>query len=163
MKKILIFLTCCLVGGCAYANPGTTLKFDPLNYEVYFYDTKDNDVELAELSYNVDTGAFAMKDLKIRNNASDVREANVAQMMAFVEQQRAANEGIIAAFNGLAELTNMLGLATSKVIRSMPDVDAGVEIDGVGSIGVETEGQGDAVDTGGDGEMLRPVGVDLPL
>ena len=59
-------------------------------------------------SYDPATGKFTIEKLVISNKSSPVIEANVQQMLAFAEQQRAANEGITAAFDGIAQTVSSL-------------------------------------------------------
>jgi hypothetical protein len=113
---------CLTVGtaGCAQIKP--TTKFGGTIFGWEFVDTKDNDIEIIDL--DVSPGAKSVKaaSIIIRNNSSDVIDANVAQMMAFVEQQRAANEGITAAFAGLAQSVQALGGALSGALARLPAV-----------------------------------------
>jgi hypothetical protein len=87
MKRILMCVVCVvLVGGCSLpANPKTEFNYGP----VRFYDSKDNDVEINNLTINPETGMYSVEKLTIRNNASDVRRANVEQIQAYTEQVKA--------------------------------------------------------------------------
>jgi len=96
-----VVLSC--IHGCAFIKPTTELQGPGWR----FTDTKDNDIDLV-CSYDPDTHAFKIEKLVISNKSSPVIEANVQQMLAFVEQQKAANEGIKAAFAGIAETVGSL-------------------------------------------------------
>jgi hypothetical protein len=78
------------------ANPTTSLTIDPYNRRISFKDNKDNDLNLKGFRFKGANGVSAdIDDLSIRNNASDVRLANVPQMMAVVEQINANWAGLI--------------------------------------------------------------------
>lgn len=76
-----------LLEGCAFITPTTELSGPGW----HFVDTKDNDIEFVG---NFESGKFIIEKLTISNKSSPVIEANVQQMLALVEQQKAANEGI---------------------------------------------------------------------
>lgn len=92
MKLTVISLLLCLPLGCAYANPRTELRAGPFGSLFQFHDSKDNDITIKGAEYNPDTQLFKIEELTIRNNASDVRTANVEQMKAHAEQIRAMSE-----------------------------------------------------------------------
>lgn len=84
------------LGIASCANPGTTVRVDPVSRTIYLYDTKDNGVELRGLVFkNSDGTEFRIDSFTLSNNASDVRRANA-------EQVRAVNEGWYA-FAALAQ------------------------------------------------------------
>ena len=99
----------CLGGcvlGCAFIKPTTQLSGGALGWE--FVDTKDNDIALEGASFDPASKTFKIEKLIIGNKSSPVIEANVQQMLAFVEQQKAANEGIKAVFAGLSDMMNVV-------------------------------------------------------
>lgn len=108
--------------GCAFIKPTTELAGPGW----HFVDTKNNDIEIVNLNVDPETKAVHADSIVVRNNASDVVTANVAQMMAFVEQQRAANEGIREAFVGITNTANAL----SGALLNLPTVRAAIRADG---------------------------------
>lgn len=122
------------IAGCAMITPHTQVGFDPARRMITFYDSKDNDVELDNVAYSPD-GGFTLEKLIISNKSTPVIEANVQQMLAFVEQQKAANEGIAVTLSGLANIVGQLsGVVTELqgVLRAMPSVSANVQAGTVG-------------------------------
>lgn len=84
LKSIRAALYVALITGHAgCANPQTKIWGGPFGWG--FSDSKDNNVELAEAGYNRESGEFSLKGLKIENNASEVRRANVEQIRAGYE------------------------------------------------------------------------------
>lgn len=85
-----VFTLVGLAGGCAAlpANPRTEIG----TWSWKFHNSKDVSIELDEASYNPQTKEGKLKGLQIIDNASDVREANVQQMVAMAEQIRAQGE-----------------------------------------------------------------------
>ncbi len=106
LMAVVVILGGCVLTGCAFIKPTTQLKAGIFGFE--FYDTKDNDVVVKGAHFNPETKEFTVDELTVANKSSPVIEANIAQMMAFVEQQHAANEGIKAAFDGLAQMTGLI-------------------------------------------------------
>jgi hypothetical protein len=81
---------CAAMLGCSLpTNPVTKFGFDPWSRTWQFCDSKDNDVEVKDLTVDPNTYAVTLGSLTIRNNASDVRRANVEQIQAYTEQVRA--------------------------------------------------------------------------
>jgi len=77
--------------GCSYpANPHTRFRYGPAE----FFDSKDNDVEVVGLEVEPTNGTYRVERLTIRNNASDVRRANVEQIQAYTEQVKALTQMI---------------------------------------------------------------------
>jgi len=95
------------ITGCAMITPHTQVGFDPVSRTVTFYDSKDNSIIVKNMTYDPE-GGFTLEELTIDNKSTPVIEANVQQMLAFVEQQKAANEGIIAFMGGLANIVGQL-------------------------------------------------------
>ena len=104
----LLVLSC----GCAFIKPITEIKGGPMGWR--FTDTKDNDVLVKNAIYNPDTGSFSVEEVNVSNKSSPVIEANVQQMLAFVEQQRAANEAILGV---MAELRQAVGILTGGTVE----------------------------------------------
>ena len=92
------------VPGCAFIKPTTRLAGP--GWE--FVDTKDNDIQIKNAKFDPETKGFSVEDLIVANKSSPVIEANVKQMLAFAEQQRAFNEGLQVAMTGLANIVNEL-------------------------------------------------------
>ena len=115
-------LACCvlLVCGCAFITPTTEFSFNPATGQARFVDTKDNRVEMKALkvSKNGD-GTFAcdVDSLMVENQSSPVIRENIGQMLAFTEQQRAANEGMQIAFQGLTSVVREL-VPLATVLRA---------------------------------------------
>ena len=107
LATIVLILGGCVLSGCAYNKPTTELSASAFG-GFKFYDSKDNDIIVKGAEFNPETKQFSVEELTVKNAASPVIDANVQQMLAFVEQQRAANEGIKAAFDGLATMTGLI-------------------------------------------------------
>ena len=76
-----------------------------------FVDTKDNDIELTDVTYDPNTHAGRIGKLTVRNNASD-------PIRAEIERIRASNEGMVSQvaymtgmMNGFAQLIGAAGRA----------------------------------------------------
>ena len=98
--------------GCGYANPRTIVRAGP----VYLEDSKDNDILLEGAEYNHKTGDLHIDKFTLRNNASDVRIANVEQLRLVNEQIRIHGENI----------AQSLGLITALAEKALP----GLKING---------------------------------
>lgn len=109
LMLVLVFATAVL-SGCAWFKPTTEIVFNPATGTVRFTDTKDNDIHFDKVSvvWNADDGSVLVDNFTAANKSSPVVYANVQQMLAFVEQQRAANEGITAALSGLNGIVQTL-------------------------------------------------------
>jgi len=134
VKCLVMSALCAMLCGCAFIEPHTQMSINPITRTVSFFDSKDNDIAIDSISFDATDKSFAMDGLVISNKSSSVIEANVQQMLAFVEQQRAANEGIQNTLAGLTELTNALGVATANLAKAIPAVSvsgsgAGIEGD----------------------------------
>jgi hypothetical protein len=174
--RVLTYSALCLfvagcIHGCAYADPATRLSINPVTRTISFSDTKDNDVSVEYVGYNADTKQFEVKNFVLRNNSSDVREIDVQQMLAFVEQQKAANDGIKAAFEGLSHTVGILGEALAGTIRAVPPIQAQVSTPvGGGSVAVGSEAvsapaepeKPDVTGTAGDAGAVPEVGPPVP-
>ena len=110
-----IGLSC--ISACAFIKPTTELQGPGWR----FTDTKDNDIDLV-CSYDPETHAFKIDKLVISNKSSPVIDANVPQMLAFVEQQKAANEGIKAAFAGIAQTLGAVTPIVGELRQAVTDL-----------------------------------------
>lgn len=103
---MLVLIGGCL-GGCSLpANPKTTLQAGPWGSYFSFYDSKDNDVEIVGAEFDPTIKRLKFDRLTIRNNASDVRRANVEQIQAYTEQVKA--------------MTRMVEYATAAIASKLP-------------------------------------------
>ena len=105
---VLVLVAGCGVEGLHNANPTTRISAGPWG-GFSFYNSKDVAVGLDEGTYDPSTKALTLKNLKITDNASDVRIANVAQIDAITRQQEAIYKG----WENLHKLT--MDFATSAV------------------------------------------------
>jgi len=103
----LLAIPSCLASGCGVLHARTSMGAGVFGW--HFTDTKDNDISFDEASYDPATKQFSIKGLVIRNNASDPMIANVQQIMAIVEQQKAANEGLKVFMDGIQPALSLLG------------------------------------------------------
>jgi len=114
MRMIFGWCVGCLalscISACAFIRPTTELCGPGWR----FTDTKDNDIDFVG-NFDPTTGKFTIEKLVISNKSSPVIEANVQQMLAFVEQQKAANDGIKAAFAGIAQTIGSLAPLVSEL------------------------------------------------
>lgn len=80
---VLLFLA-----GCSLpANPKTRIQANAWGWT--FENSKDVEILLKNAKADVDTGNIEIEELQIRDNASEVRRANVEQIQAYTEQVRA--------------------------------------------------------------------------
>lgn len=119
----LLFLT-----GCPYANPHTRVGFNVWTQCVEFDDTKDNDIEIDGLKVTPDTKQVTLDKLVIRNNASEVRRANVEQIKAQTEQVQAITAMITQQTQILA------GMAQSIMPFLRPATSTSLSLPGGGGI-----------------------------
>jgi len=116
--KWMSLIVCILIAGCGVeglhnANPNTRLSADPWG-GFQFYNSKDVAVNLEEGSYDPKTGAVALKNLNVTDNASEVRRANVEQIDAITRQQ----EAIYAGWQALHEQTmSMVKALAAEVVN----------------------------------------------
>jgi len=131
MRRVILSCIAALVvtGGCAFIKPTTLIELDPVNKTVRVLNTKDVDFTLESLTaeWTADGGSVQVSGLTISDKSSPVITANVEQMLAFAEQQRAANEGLIGALQQLTgwlgELRQTMGLITQMLRGSGVTVD----------------------------------------
>lgn len=110
----MVAMVACLTG-CAFIEPTTRVGGGLFGWE--FVDTKDNDILIKNAEYDPKTQQFKVEEIKVTNKASDVVAANVEQMLAFTEQQRAANEGLIGV---VKELANAAVAMTGAKVTTQP-------------------------------------------
>ena len=122
MRLIAGWCVGCLVlsclSACAFIKPVTEVMFNPATGEMVVRDSKDNSLDIKGLKVlkNPDgTFSLELEQGTFANQSSTVIEANVQQMLAFVEQQKAANEGITAAFAGIAQTLASLAPLVSEL------------------------------------------------
>ena len=120
----LALVSASCITGCAYANPETRLHGGPFGWG--FSDGKDNDITLDEASYD-DQGRFSLKGLVIRNNASDVRVANVEQMRAHADQIRAFST-VVTEFAKVVAAVHGKSLAPGVAVTVVESVPEPVEV-----------------------------------
>ena len=109
-----LLLSC--LSACAFIKPVTEVMFNPATGEMVVRDSKDNNLDIKGLKVlkNPDgTFSLELEQGTFANQSSTVIEANVQQMLAFVEQQKAANEGIKAAFEGINRILGIIGPAVA--------------------------------------------------
>lgn len=97
-----------LLTGCAYANPRTEVGYSPI-WGFKLHNSKDVSIKASKIEADSKNGIWKCDSLEIIDNASKVREANVLQMQAFVEQQRAFNEGFKELLNVIQLLKGPVG------------------------------------------------------
>ena len=131
------------MSGCSAAywagkdNPGTTLRINPITRTISFANFKDSDVEIAEVTFRDGEREFTLGKFTLRDNASDVRRANVEQILAVAEAQRVQVEYLAQMGRNLSDAIKSL----AEVIRALPAVKARVETP-VGSGELEVGGEG---------------------
>lgn len=96
------------ITGCGNVEPETRVGWDPVRRQIVFRDTKDNDIEIKNLKYDPATDGFSMESLVIRNNASDVMTANVAQMQVILEMHKTFGQNAQIVLGGLADIAGQL-------------------------------------------------------
>ncbi len=115
--------------GCAFFRPTTEISVNPINKTIRYINTKDTEGQLKGLrgawtTADGGSGSFELAELSASDKSSPVLERIEKTMLAFVEQQKAGNEGIRIAMSGLAELANqvvplvgMLRTQTSEMVE----------------------------------------------
>ncbi len=129
----------CLLGlfqtGCGAAywtgrlEPGTTLSFSRSSQELFFHDTKDNNVAIQEASYNQDTREFTLKGVQVTNMSSPVIAADAARMEQVerimriqYDMHRSAHEVIMLGLAKGGELGANLISGGVAALRAIPQV-----------------------------------------
>lgn len=100
-----------ILGGCGVANPKTQFSVNPITKTITFSDTKDNTLEIEDLEFVSANGSGAsIKRLSLRNNASDVRIANVEQLKEVTMQLKQLgenfNQGMLAIGQAVSQIGN---------------------------------------------------------
>lgn len=138
-KSIISVLFTVLGVGCAFIKP--TTSFEGPGWS--FMDTKDNDIIMDRPSFTKDgqSASFNAERISVANKSSSVIEANVQQMLAFVEQQKAANEGIKAAMSGLAQIVkevipflNLTQGTAAAFLNQLATIEAQVKLSDLATI-----------------------------
>lgn len=124
---VLCVMSGCGVEGLHNANPKTTFRFDPVQRRVEFSDNKNNDVYIGTMAYTPDAengGAktFKLENLFIKNNASEVRQANGEYQMAGMALQATAN------WNGANQLTGTIFQGLAQIVPYLPQTIAAAAI-----------------------------------
>ncbi|HUT14048.1 MAG TPA: hypothetical protein VMY42_26405 [Thermoguttaceae bacterium] len=89
--------------GCAFITPTTEIRFNPVAKSLSIINTKDVDLSFDSLhvEWQEGSGKLDMENVVIADKSSPVIKENVQQMLAFAEQQKAANEGLIGTIREL--------------------------------------------------------------
>lgn len=131
---ILAIVVMC-VGGCAMIEPKTTVAVNPITGSVKVTNTKDTDLEAKGVKAVSGEKSFEMESLTLSDKSSPVIKENVQQMLAFVEQQKAANEGIAIALSGINEslktlvpFLNLTPNTMAAVLNQLKQVDMQIDI-----------------------------------
>ena len=122
----IAFVTIMILGGCVWTGcgmitPTTEVRGGQSFGSPYFElkSTKDESVSLNKATYNPETKEIEIEGLEINSASSPVIRENVQQMLAFVEQQRAANEGISIAMTGIANILSSLVPMVDKLSETL--------------------------------------------
>ncbi len=112
-----------LFSGCAFIEPATEISVNPFTKTVTVRSSKDDKLEVRDLvvTWGPEGGSLKLGSLVAAGQSSPVIEANVEQMLAFTEQQRAANEGIVGALESVSGMVNTM----AGVVQALGDVIRG--------------------------------------
>jgi hypothetical protein len=132
MRKLIgLVLVAVVVGGCGMIKPETRITVNPSNGNVNLYNSKDVNVKAEKIEAKNGDKTLAVENLDISDKSSPVIEQNVKQMLAFVEQQRAANEGIAITLSGVSQIIkeivpflNLTPNTLAAVLNQLKEVDA---------------------------------------
>lgn len=91
-----------LPGCTAFSSPETRIRYDSWGFELT--NSKDVSVKVQGAKYDPTTHAFSVDSLEFADTASEVRLANVQQMMAYNEQLRTHGENIAKIANAVNQL-----------------------------------------------------------
>jgi len=129
MMAIVLVFAAVNAAGCAFFKPSTEISVNPISKTIRYVNTKDTEGQLKGLKGSWTTpdggsGSFELAELSASDKSSPVLERLEKTMLAFVEQQKAGNEGIRIALSGLSELAQqvvplvgMLRSQTSEMIE----------------------------------------------
>lgn len=129
MKKYVVFMCMsCISTGCATIRaPRTELKAGPFGSFFSFFDSKDNDITIKNAKYDSKTNMFSVKELTVRNNASDVSRAYADQIKAqaeftkaFAENLRAMAAIVTAALPGVSSNIQVSPITVTEVPEITP-------------------------------------------
>lgn len=109
MRLLAYLISLAFLSGCALAPPKT---YTEIRYSGFwgfkFFDGKDNDIVVDELSVDPATRVGVIRGLKIRNNASDPMTAYVGIMQMQIEYNKVQLEKLQA-------VTELLAKAVEKI------------------------------------------------
>lgn len=145
--RIGIVVGITMLGGCVLPDmsaPKTRFGFNPFTHTFEFYDSKNNSVKFDKLEYTDTAGRHGEIDkFELLNDAAVVRQVQVQQQLAYVEEMKAGTEA-------LREITGLIrdslpiiapGL-NSAIGRAPPRPGLGTAIDAVGAgVGRGLEGR----------------------
>lgn len=139
---LLLALSGCGVDGIHSARPVTRAKFDPVSKTFSIEDSKDNDILVKGLEVE---GRGKVEEISIRNNASDVRRANVEQMAGLAAQATANWQGAERTVGAFANLAREIMPYVPPIVaaRALGNLKAATSFNtpwGGGSVGGVPEG-----------------------
>lgn len=118
--------------------PRTYFKINPITKTLSFEDTKNNDVSVEGLVINQKDGTCSLEKLTIKNNSSEVIDADEKRMAQIVEAQRVNVELHRAIGDNIRAAIAAGGEAAANFISKLPNLSATVDTP-IGSLDVETE------------------------
>lgn len=125
MKHIAIVMGAVLLTGCAYANPSLRVK-GPGGWSADASTNAEVTVEGLDASKTADGGTLKAEKILVKSDAAVVREANVKQMQAHVEQIKAGFAGLTEAINAAMPLVPWnVGAA---IVRELAKIDAQIQV-----------------------------------
>ena len=131
--------------GCAWIKPTTEIRMNPMTRTLTVTNTKDVDITIDELyvDWRPDGGTVKVKKFVVSDKSSPVVTANVQQMLAFVEQQKAANEGLIGTVRELRMAVTSLATELGGIVGAVTEAVRGsqLNVNGVGSARIGTATQ----------------------
>ncbi len=151
----------CGIDGINAAKPETRVEFDPINHTFKFKDSKDNNVDIKGLKAKTATGAEGSVDeFSLRNNASDVRAANVNQLLGMAAEATANWQGAAAETKAIGEiLAQVMPFVPQAIAASaLNKLRGATSITGPGGIGVSNSGNMQLAD-----QLLKMAGTALPV
>ncbi len=154
-----------LSGGCGIeglhaAKPETRVDFDPISHTFKFRDSKDNDLSVKGFEANTASGSKGKFDeLTIRNNASDVRNANVNQLLGMAAEATANWNGAVAETKALGEVLGIVMPFVPQTIAAsvLGKLKGGSSLTGPGGIGVQQAGNAQLAEY-----LMQIAGTALP-
>jgi len=118
----LLFCGACLLGcNMPTHKPETCIRYSAL-FGFKFFDSKDNDISVQELSVDPTTKVGMIKGLTIRNNASDPMTAFIGQQQMYLEGMKQQTEQLNSVINGLQSVVSALMPLASGLPRPVTPV-----------------------------------------